>query len=541
MAKISKYAKASPCVQAVIFARVSTKEQEPGASLDAQTVAMENYCRRINLPIVKSYKVTESSTNGKRKQFKEMLDFTKRQKRKTAIVVHCIDRFQRRFTECSEVNDLLLSDKTDLHFCKEELILTRNSPSSDIMRWDMGILSGKLYVSNLRDNVNRAMMYNWSLGKYQSKAPIGYLNVNKNIIIDPNRGPTVKKMFELYASGLYTLDGLQKFAQDQNLFSSHSKTKKPLGRETIYAMLRNPFYYGEMVIRGEKMPHIHGALISKDLFDQVQDKLSGGKIHTKTQEYAGIPFAFRGLIKCANCGCTITSETHTKKSGRIYRYLRCTHSKGNCNQGLVSEITLLKQLDDEIFNKIKLKPEILQLLKKCVQKRLLEESEANAVMKRKITQDLNKLEAKEQRVKDSFFEGDITREEWQEEKANIAAKKQKLQNTAATYADISKDIQHTVDELLDLATCVSQIMKQANPLQQNKLLRLMFAECKLDGQKLIYKLQKPFDKLVNFKNANTWFDFDKNDIAEYENMSEKLEIYKIETENTDEEKNSLTL
>lgn len=530
MAKKYRYGPVAPCTQAVIFARVSTKEQEPGASLKAQKEAMEDYCNKKGLPIVKKYKAIESSTNGKRVQFNEMLDFVRKQKQKTAIVVHCIDRFQRRFNECVEVESLLLDDKTDLHFCKEGLILTKNSPSSDIMRWDMGILSGKMYVANLRDNVNRGMNYNWSIGKYQTKAPVGYLNVNKDIIVDENRAPLVKRMFEMYATGGHSIKSLHNFAKEMNLCSSHSKTNKPLGRETIYAMLKNPFYYGEMVIRGEKMPHAYEPLITKSLYDKVQELLSGGKIHTKTQEYAGIPFVFRGLVKCATCGCTISSETHKKKSGRSYTYLRCGHTKGTCNQELVSESLLLQQLDDEVFSKIRLSCNILEPLKKCVQKRLIEESDANMIMKRKITTELNNLEARERRIKDSFFDGDITREEWQEEKANIVAKREELQRTAEKYADISKDIQITVNEVLDITATVSDIMKEANPTQQNKLLNLMLAECYLDGQKLIYKLQKPFDKLVNLKSVSTWFDFDKSDIKEYETMAEKVQMYKIERE-----------
>ena len=73
-------------------------------------------------------------------------------------------------------------------------------------------------------------------------------------------------------------------------------------------------------------------------------------------------------------------------------------------------------------------------------------------------------------------------------------------------------------------------MKKADPIQQNKLLSLMLSECYLDGEKLLYKLQKPFDKLVNLKSASTWFDFDKSDIKEYETMAEKLQMYKIERE-----------
>lgn len=528
MAKKYRYAKAEPCVQAIIFARVSTKEQEPGASLKAQREAMEDYCNKIGLPIVQKYKVIESSTNGKRVQFNEMLDFVRKQKRKTAIVVHCIDRFQRRFNECVEVESLLLDDKTDLHFCKEGLILTKNSPSSDIMRWDMGILSGKMYVANLRDNVNRGMNYNWSIGKYQTKAPVGYLNVNKDIIIDEERAPLVKKMFEMYATGRHSIKSLHKFAEEMHLCSAHTKTNKPLGRETIYAMLKNPFYYGEMVIRGEKMPHMYEPLIQKTLYDKVQALLSGNKIHTKAQEYAKIPFIFRGLVKCANCGSTISSESHKKKSGKEYTYLRCAHTKGNCHQGLVKETLLLQQLDDEIFSKISLNSKILEPLKKCVQKKLLEESEANAVMKRQITNELNRLEDRETVVKEAFYNRDITRDEWLQEKANIAARREELQKTAEKYSDISKEIQSTVNDVLDIATSASQIMKTANPIQQNKLLSLILEECYLDGHRLIYKLQKPFDKLVNLKSASSWFDFQKEDIKEYENLAEKIQMYKID-------------
>ena len=533
MAKVYRYAKAAPCIQAVIFARVSTKEQEPGASLDAQKVAMEDYCAKKGLKIVNKYRVTESSTNGKRIVFHEMLDFVRKQKNKTAIVVHCIDRFQRRFNECVEVETLLLDDKIDIHFCKEGLILTKNSSSADIMRWDMGILSGKMYVANLRDNVNRGMEYKWSNGEYQTKSPVGYLNIPKtkttpaNIILDPERAPLVKKMFEMYATGCYSIKSLQQFAKEMNLCSVRSKNYKPLGRETIWNTLKNPFYYGEMRIRGEIMPHKYEPIISKALFDQVQDILSGKNTCVPTREYGGISFAFRKLIKCAECGGTISSEQHFKKSGRKYTYLRCTHPKGCCHQGLVSELQLLKQLDDEVFSKIRLNANIIDLLKKCVQKRMMEDSEANAVMKRQIANELNQLEAREKRIKDCFFDGDITREEWNEEKAEIAVKREELQHTSEKYADISRDIQYTVNEVLDIAACASEIMKKATPEQQNNLLGLVLKDCYLDGKKLIYTLNKPFDKLINIQNSDNWFDFDKSDVPEYDRLANQVQMYKI--------------
>lgn len=80
---------------------------------------------------------------------------------------------------------------------------------------------------------------------------------------------------------------------------------------------------------------------------------------------------------------------------------------------------------------------------------------------------------------------------------------------------------------MDIAACASEIMKKANPEQQNNLLGLILDECYLDGERLIYKLKKPFDMLINLKNSDNWFEFDKSDIKEYETMTEKVQMYKI--------------
>ena len=85
---------------------------------------------------------------------------------------------------------------------------------------------------------------------------------------------------------------------------------------------------------------------------------------------------------------------------------------------------------------------------------------------------------------------------------------------------------------MDIAACASEIMKKATPEQQNNLLGLILCECYLDGTKLIYKLKKPFDMLVNLKNSDNWFKFDKSDAPEYENLANQVQMYKIKAEVT---------
>ncbi|HIS70763.1 MAG TPA: recombinase family protein [Candidatus Enterousia intestinigallinarum] len=73
-------------MKAVILARVSSREQENGMSIDAQLDNLNKYIQRNGLTLLKTFQITESSTKGDRKKFVEMLNFVKAQREKIAIV-----------------------------------------------------------------------------------------------------------------------------------------------------------------------------------------------------------------------------------------------------------------------------------------------------------------------------------------------------------------------------------------------------------------------------------------------------------------------
>ena len=90
-------------MKAVILARVSSNEQEFGKSLEAQYELGLQYAQRKGLEVIQKYRIVESSTKGKRREFNKMLSFVKRQKEPIAIISHTVDRFQRRFDESVEL------------------------------------------------------------------------------------------------------------------------------------------------------------------------------------------------------------------------------------------------------------------------------------------------------------------------------------------------------------------------------------------------------------------------------------------------------
>ena len=414
---IASLQKLTPCVNAIAFARVSKREQANGASHDAQLNAIRQYCANKSLNIIQEIKLVESSTRGERKEFHKMLESIKKSKTKTAIVVHCIDRFQRSFKESSEIDKMLKADLIEVHFYKEGLILNKNSNSADIMRWDMGILSGKMYVNALRDNVKRSMDYNWSSGKWQGLAPTGYLNTidaenKKTIVIDAVRGPLVKKMFEDFSTGLYSLTDMEIWAKKHNLLSRRPQKGviSPLTRTTIFQMFKNPFYYGEMKVKNILIPHVYEPLIDKCLFDKVQNVLSGkSTIHNKSQ-YRSLDFALRGLFRCAKCGATMSPEVHTKSNGKQYIYLKCVHRHNNCDQKPINEASVLQQIESELTGNLTFSEQGVTALKSIVKKYLKEEVAFEEKHKNELEAKLNQINTRLSNATDLLLDGVLSKE-----------------------------------------------------------------------------------------------------------------------------------
>ncbi len=114
----------------------------------------------------------------------------------------------------------------------------------------------------------------------------------------------MKKLFQLAASGNYTTDELEDVARELGL--NHPSREEPIGRSTVHRILTNPFYYGMMRWRGELVPGKHEAMISKALFDRVQEVL-GCQNRPRTKK-----FAFRAIGTCGHCGSPLTAEIKRK-------------------------------------------------------------------------------------------------------------------------------------------------------------------------------------------------------------------------------------
>ena len=140
--------------------------------------------------------------------------------------------------------------------------------------------------------------------------------------------------FELYATGHYTLERLRDIIAAKGLRSVNNRRMVAF---RFQYLLRNPFYYGVFVLNSEMHEGAHEPLITKELFDKVQEVM---KRRSKPNTVRLKSYIYRGLFHCAECGCGITMETQ-----KGHNYLRCTKRvKKDCSQPYLREEKATEQI-----------------------------------------------------------------------------------------------------------------------------------------------------------------------------------------------------
>ena len=108
----------------------------------------------------------------------------------------------------------------------------------------------KYYIDNLSENIKRGHRQKLKNGLWPQMAPLGYLNnkETKQIYVDKEKSPLIKKAFEAYASGKYTLKEIRKIINELGL---KGRRDSLLSVSNFQYLLQNPFYYGLIRYNGE--------------------------------------------------------------------------------------------------------------------------------------------------------------------------------------------------------------------------------------------------------------------------------------------------
>jgi site-specific DNA recombinase len=482
-------------MKAVIIARVSTEEQkEAGLSLPAQVMRLENYCQNRGFSIIRSFSFDESAYKDDRSEFDQIFNFILEQKEKIVVCCDKVDRLSRNMFDkrVSYLYDKALRDEIELHFTSDGQIINSKISAAEKFHFSISLGLAKYYSDAISDNVKRAIEQKWHNGEVTSKAPYGYRNIRidgkATIIVEQYEQCIVQKVFELYATGAFSMDLLcKKINREYDLNWSTGK---------LDFVLKNKFYYGIMTHKNKEYPHKYPTTISSTLFEQVQQvKASFNK---KPVKYAGQPYIYRGLIRCADCGLAITPEKH---KGHVYYH--CTQYNGKHGGQWLREEEITRQLG-LIFKSIQVPKDILDQIITT-----LNEVHQNKIdFHNKHFDRLTKEHKETTKMLDNLYldklKMRITESDYDRFYSGLRDQLAELNNQLSKLQEAEDNYYITAKYVLDLTTRAHDLFQSSEVEEKRQLIKLLLSNLRLSGKNLVFDAEKPFDLLLNCSDYQAW-------------------------------------
>ncbi len=360
--------------------RSQDAEDRQMASLEDQEAEMRAVASRLDLNVVDVIRESQSAKTPGRPEFNKML-LRIHQGEADGILCWKINRLARNPVDGGQISWMLQQGAI-----KHIQTFSRDyQPTDNVIMMAVELGMANQFVNDLSVDVKRGMRQKAERGWFpQRQLPIGYRH-NKGYekgtseIISTSELKIVKRLFHTMLEGAHSVADLHRQATQYGLLT---KGGKPKSLQSIYNMLTNEFYCGYFYWKdgdgaSGRFRGRHEAILTEDEFNQVQRLLGRKGRPTRVNK---LDFAFRGPIKCGECGCGVTAESKMRvicscckckfscktqtvcpkcktdisemKNPKIYTntYYRCTkkHKEIKCSQGVMDEGELEKVIKSEL-------------------------------------------------------------------------------------------------------------------------------------------------------------------------------------------------
>jgi DNA invertase Pin-like site-specific DNA recombinase len=362
------------------------------------------------------------------------------------------------------------------------------------------------------------------------RAPVGYLNLGQMEVkpLDPVRAPVVTRLFELAASGEWSLADLARWAIEQGftmppmrrrrtadeLLAEEEDTERlrlePIARpptfNTIHKILTNPFYTGRVL--GNDGAWVastsHKALVSDQVFAEARRALSRNRQSAHYSDVLSLPL--RGVLRCS-CGRAYTPYV---QKGHIYLGARCRpgceNSRPNVGYDHVIEKVLavlgsLSFTDDE-RSEIEARAETDTVLLDQRRMMRLEEIERR---KKRLRDDLSYIRSNRLTL---LRTGVYTPEDLATEDAKLTTELEKLHSEEGVSDEAMAATAKAVIELSELLKGAKFLVERAKPMEQDRIVRMVFSELILSENSFDFQCNKGFfalqKRLVDLHDPTDW-------------------------------------
>jgi len=461
---------------AIIYTRVSSKEQTENLSLEVQLKGCEQFAIKNSLQVKGRFGGTyESAQTDERNEFKRMVNFAKNYREGIAyIVVYSLERFSR-----TGENAIWLSRQL------RELGITIVSVTQPIDTSNpSGVLQQNiLFLFSQYDNDLRrqkciaGMKEKLMRGEWVGGAPVGYSYDRSDSrvqrIVPNEQGKLIHKAFEMKVH-----EKLSNTEIAERLWKRGLK----LSRKRISEILRNPFYCGFLshsLLEGQVVKGNHEPIVSEKVFFHANEIIKESKANLSgykhKKENDNVPL--KQFVYCAECGTPFTA--YIVKSKKLY-YYKCNKIGCKCNKSAKHLHARFQELlsafqTNELWVPV-LRDKILEQYEEVVK----ENASGNKEIKTKLTELKQKLE----KVEERFAYGEIDRSIYEKISEKLKAELTDLGNEIEKSALILSNPLVQVNKALEIMSNLVNLWLSGGSKEKKNIQNLLFPKGLLYDRKI---------------------------------------------------------
>ena len=331
-----------------LYYRLSQEDERTGESLsiDNQRHILRKYCEERGWNIHDEY-IDDgvSGTTFDRPQVQRLLDDAKSGVINT-IIVKDLSRFGRNYIEVGQYVDYIFPLYNIRFIAIQDNVDTSNRDSGAMEMMPIMNVFNEWHAANTSKKIRAVLKQKAAEGVlHAKKAPYGYIKGNdekRTLVIDEETAPIVRRIFEMYASGITpnkiaeTLNeerilSPERYACEKYGFKGHKDSQGLWAQMAIVRTLDSMVYLGHMAqLRTTSVSYknhktykkdqsewvivynTHEPIISQELWDRVHERMKSVAQGRKTKH--GHTHPLSGFLFCADCGCKMKMRTFGRKS-----------------------------------------------------------------------------------------------------------------------------------------------------------------------------------------------------------------------------------
>ena len=473
-----------------VYTRVSIEAIEcEFNSLDAQRESAENYIKsqKENGWVILPEHYDDdgySGGNTERPALKRLLADVKAGKI-DIILIYKMDRLSRSLLDFMKLAEMLEQHNVSFVSVTQDI-----NTSTSAGRMMLNILmtfaqyEREVIAERIRDKVAGAKRR----GKHCGGPPVlGYDVDPKNIklVINPDEAATVREAFILYSqygSAKETAHRLNGMGYRTKAWTSRKNVRhggKRFTIDTVYRLLNNPIYIGEVRHKGKAYPGEHEAIIESQLWNLVHELMKENAPVAAGCRKNNITSPFKGLLRCGHCGGAfgISYARNNKKNSdnRRYMYYLCIkdedRAERRCPLARIPAGDIDRMILEQMARIIKT-PSMLAMV--------YNELRSYENQKRKtIKQQQRELKAKREKLRKQILAGGDPAEL----RLQFAETEDKLARLKKQTGELGRE--QSVHDLLNTCDSIGAIWEELFPVERYRLVHLLFARIRIFNDHMI--------------------------------------------------------